>query len=401
MCSDRFLPDKAIDLIDEAGARVNLKRKQVDNNENALVNKKLCSRQEIYDKNMLVTEMDIHHVLSSWTGIPVEKVSQHVLSSWAGIPVEKVSHEEAPKLLNMEKTLKAQLIGQKEAIISISRAIRKAKAGIRDLNRPIASFLFTGPTGVDKTELAKLVSQEYFGSKETMVRINMSEYIDKYKVARLIGAPPGYIGYNDGGQLTEAIKRRPRSLVLFDEIEKAHPDVFKVMLQILDDGRLTDGKGCVVDFKNTIIILISNIGDHLNGKSGQVKLQDSELLKQKFRPAFLNRLDDVMVFKHLEKKHLRRIVKLMFKEFIERVKVMKDISVIIMDKVGEMVVEEGYSPSYGARPLRRAVTRLLEDKLVDKILSGDVKEHDTMIVDVNSEGEIIFSNKSKKCLIMS
>ncbi|WOH04464.1 hypothetical protein DCAR_0623873 [Daucus carota subsp. sativus] len=364
--SDRFLPEKAIDLIDEAGARVNLKRKL----------KGIRSRVNLHPKpkKMCVTELDIQHVLSSWTGIPVEKISQ----------------EEALKLLNMEKTLQTQVIGQKKAVVSVSRAIRRAKVGIRDLNRPIASFLFTGPTGVGKTELAKLVSKEYFGSKEALVRFDMSEYMAKHDVSKLIGAPPGYVGHHDGGQLTEAVKRRPHNLVLFDEIEKAHPDVFNAMLQILDDGRLTDGKGCLVDFKNTIIILTSNIGGQLNGKYEQVKHEVSELLKQKFRPEFLNRLDDIIVFKQLTKKRLKKIVQLMLKEFKEKVWERKDIIVKIENKVRDMVLEEGYSPSYGARPLRRAITRILEDSLGDRILSGDVKEGDTVTVDVNSRGEIVF-----------
>ncbi|KAI3948323.1 hypothetical protein MKW92_037583 [Papaver armeniacum] len=346
--SDRFLPDKAIDLIDEAASRVQLQQEQ-----GSL-------------KVLQVTEEDIKHAVSSLTGIPLENVSSL----------------ESERLLNLENILLERVIGQKEAAKDVARAIRRARTGINDPNQPIGCFLFTGPTGVGKTELAKVLAAEYFGSKEAMIRLDMSEYYSRHTVAELIGAPPGYIGFSEGGQLTEAVRRRPHTIVLFDEIEKAHEDVFTIMLQILDDGRLTDGGGRTIDFKNTLIILTSNVGSDVisSGDSEQAKIRVGEKLKKKFRPEFLNRLDEVVIFQHLTKPDVRKIVDLLVTEVSDRLKV-KKIKLCVEEKFREMITEEGYSPKYGARALKRTVVRLLVDNLADKMLTGEIKEGDSVSVD--------------------
>ncbi|WKA04079.1 hypothetical protein VitviT2T_022142 [Vitis vinifera] len=352
--SEYYLPDKAIDLIDEAGARVQLHQPRMST------------------KIPTITEMDIQHIISSRTGIPLEKLSA----------------KELMKLVDMEETPRESIIGQDDAVKAICRALRRDGAGIRDPTRPIASFLFTGPTGVGKTELAKLIALEYFGSKEAMVRIDMSEYMEKHTVSRLCGSPPGYVGHDEGGQLTEAVRRRPYNLVLFDEIEKAHRDVMNVMLQILDDGRLTDGKGRTVDFKNTLIIMTSNIGGSLITQTKiqlgfeQVKNLVAEELKKNFLPEFLNRLDEVIVFKQLSKPQLREIVDIRLEEVYTRFEEAKNINVEVTEELKEKLVEEGFSPGYGARPLRRAIVSLLEDKVADMILEGTIVEGDTVSIGI-------------------
>ncbi|KAF4385729.1 hypothetical protein F8388_010285 [Cannabis sativa] len=355
----RFLPDKAIDLIDQAGSRAQLHKTEVTTN-----------------GQVMVTEADIQHLISSWTGIPLENLSP----------------SESNKLLNMEKTLHKRIIGQDEAVEAISRAIRRARAGIRDPSRPMASFLFTGPTGVGKTELANALAVEYFGSKESIIRLDMSEYMEKHNYARLIGSPPGYIGHDEGGQLTEAVLRRPHSLILFDEIEKAHPDIFNTLLQILEDGRLTDGKGQTVDFKNTFIIMTSNIGNDVIVKGdqfdfGQVKVAVAKELREKFRLEFLNRLDDVVVFKQLDDVQLKQIMDIMLKDVIERLE-RKNIFLKVTSEFKEKLAKEGTAPTYGARPLKRAIVSLLEDCLAERILRGDIKEGDSVTVSVDEEGNI-------------
>ncbi|KAL2240684.1 UNVERIFIED_CONTAM: Chaperone protein ClpC, chloroplastic [Sesamum indicum] len=363
--SYRYLPDKAIDLIDEAGARAQLYRKDSDAAPAALINLQL------------VTEHDIAQLVSMWTGIPVAKISD----------------EESIRLLSMESTLKRRVIGQDEAVSAVSRAIRRARVGLRDMNKPVATFLFCGPTGVGKTELAKSLAVEYFGSKEAMVRLDMSEYIENHSVSRLVGAPPGYIGHDNGGQLTEAVRRRPHNVILFDEIEKANSQVLNVLLQILDDGRLTDGGGRTVDFKNTIIILTSNIGGNMKG--GDYSCYEVEKqLKQLLKPEFLNRLDEIIVFKHLKEVDAEEIVDRMLVEFYERAKKKHHIGVEVRKGLKKKVVCEGYSASYGARALKRAITRLVEDELAEKILNGSVSKGDRVTMDaVDSCGKVvIFSN---------
>ncbi|KAL5214723.1 hypothetical protein ABZP36_003875 [Zizania latifolia] len=433
--SDRFLPDKAIDLIDEAGSRVRLRHAQLPDEAKEL-DKEL--RQVTKDKNEAVRgqdfekagelrdrEMELKAQITAIIDKSKEMVKaetesgevgplvteadiQHIVSSWTGIPVEKVSSDESDRLLKMEDTLHTRIIGQDEAVKAISRAIRRARVGLKNPNRPIASFIFSGPTGVGKSELAKALAAYYFGSEEAMIRLDMSEFMERHTVSKLIGSPPGYVGYTEGGQLTEAVRRRPYTVVLFDEIEKAHPDVFNMMLQILEDGRLTDSKGRTVDFKNTLLIMTSNVGSSVIEKGGRkigfdldydekdtsynrIKSLVTEELKQYFRPEFLNRLDEMIVFRQLTKLEVKEIADIMLKEVFDRLKA-KDISLQVTERFRDRVVDEGYNPSYGARPLRRAIMRLLEDSLAEKMLAGEVKEGDSAIVDVDSEGKVIVLN---------
>ncbi|CAL0306729.1 unnamed protein product [Lupinus luteus] len=435
--SDRFLPDKAIDLIDEAGSRVRLQHAQlpeearvldkevrqiVKEKEEAVRNQDFEKAGELRDKEMDLKaqistliekgkEMSKAESEAGDEGPVVTEVDiQHIVASWTGIPVDKVSADESDRLLKMEETLHKRIIGQDEAVKAISRAIRRARVGLKNPNRPIASFIFSGPTGVGKSELAKSLATYYFGSEDAMIRLDMSEFMERHTVSKLIGSPPGYVGYTEGGQLTEAVRRRPYTLVLFDEIEKAHPDVFNMMLQILEDGRLTDSKGRTVDFKNALLIMTSNVGSSVIEKGGRkigfdldydekdssynrIKSLVTEELKQYFRPEFLNRLDEMIVFRQLTKLEVKEIADIMLKEVFERLKT-KEIELSVTERFRERVVDEGYNPSYGARPLRRAIMRLLEDSMAEKMLAREIKEGDSVIVDADSDGNVIVLNGS-------
>jgi ATP-dependent Clp protease ATP-binding subunit ClpC len=339
----------------------------------------------------------------------------HIVASWTGVPVSKLTESESEKLLHMEDTLHQRLIGQDEAVKAISRAIRRARVGLKNPNRPIASFVFSGPTGVGKTELAKSLAAYFFGSEESMIRLDMSEFMERHTVSKLIGSPPGYVGYNEGGQLTEAVRRRPYTVVLFDEIEKAHPDVFNMLLQILEDGRLTDAKGRTVDFKNTLLIMTSNIGSKVIEKGGgglgfefeqdqaesqynRIRSLVNEELKQYFRPEFLNRLDEIIVFRQLTKDEVKEISDILLKEVFARL-TEKNIHLQVTERFKERLVEEGYNPSYGARPLRRAIMRLLEDTLAEEILSGRLGDGDTATVDVDDSGKVTIQSEQRRELI--
>jgi ATP-dependent Clp protease ATP-binding subunit ClpC len=328
------------------------------------------------------------------------------VASWTGVPVQKLTESESVKLLNMEETLHQRLIGQDEAVKAVSRAIRRARVGLKNPNRPIASFIFSGPTGVGKTELTKALAAYFFGSEEAMIRLDMSEFMERHTVSKLIGSPPGYVGFNEGGQLTEAVRRRPYTVVLFDEIEKAHPDVFNLLLQLLEDGRLTDSKGRTVDFKNTLIIMTSNIGSKVIEKGGgglgfefgggdveetqynRIRSLVNEELKQYFRPEFLNRLDEIIVFRQLSRDEVKEISEIMLREVFGRMRE-KGIDLSVTEAFKERLVEEGYNPSYGARPLRRAVMRLLEDSLAEEFLSGRIGEGDAAVVDVDDTKQVV------------
>lgn len=425
--SDRFLPDKAIDLIDEAGSRVRLinsqlppAAKELDKELRQILKEKDDAvRSQDFDRagELRDREMEIKSEIraiaqsKSASGRPegeepvvTEEDIAHIVASWTGVPVNKLTESESEKLLHMEDTLHQRLIGQEDAVTAVSRAIRRARVGLKNPNRPIASFIFSGPTGVGKTELAKSLASYFFGSEEAMIRLDMSEFMERHTVSKLIGSPPGYVGYNEGGQLTEAVRRRPYTVVLFDEIEKAHPDVFNMLLQILEDGRLTDAKGRTVDFKNTLLILTSNIGSKVIEKGGggigfefaddasdsqynRIKSLVNEELKQYFRPEFLNRLDEIIVFRQLSKDEVKEIAEIMLKEVFGRLGE-KGINLEVTDRFKDRLIEEGYSPSYGARPLRRAIMRLLEDSLAEEILSGRIKDGDTAVVDVDEGGNI-------------
>jgi len=425
--SDRFLPDKAIDVMDEAAAKVRLKDiaspkelKEIRHElETAKKEKEESVAEEKYEKSaslrdkisrleervrkmeeeskkerggeeLTVTEDDIAEIVSDWTGIPVVKLTA----------------AETEKLVHMEAELHKRIIGQDEAVTAISQAIRRGRAGLKPPQRPLGSFIFAGPTGVGKTEVARRLSEFLFGTQEALVRIDMSEYMEKHTVSRLIGAPPGYVGYDEGGALTEAVRRKPYSVVLFDEIEKAHPDVFNILLQILEDGRLTDSKGHVVDFKNTVIIMTSNVGQREIVAQGAIgfmaredreatyeKMRDTVLddMKKSFRPEFLNRIDEIIVFHPLTETELKQIARLIVEDLIKQVE-QTGKHLDVSDKVVEAVIREGHDPKFGARPLKRAVQKLIENPFSNQIIEGKFKEGDTVVAEVEN-GRITFNKK--------
>jgi ATP-dependent Clp protease ATP-binding subunit ClpC len=416
--SDRFLPDKAIDLIDEAGSRVRLRNSQHSTSreikrELLQVNKQKEESVRLQDFDKAGTlrdkELELEGQLQAESNdyvnnliVGEEDIAQ-IVASWTGVPVNKLTESESEMLLHLEDTLHQRLIGQEQAVTAVSKAIRRARVGLKNPNRPIASFIFSGPTGVGKTELAKSLAAYFFGAEDAMIRLDMSEYMERHTVSKLIGSPPGYVGYDEGGQLTEAVRRKPYSVILFDEIEKAHPDVFNMLLQLLDDGHVTDAKGRKVDFKNTLIILTSNIGSKVIEKGGgglgfqfdnaadasynRIKNLVNEELKAFFRPEFLNRLDDVIVFTQLNKEEVKQIADIMLKEVGNRLKE-KGINLEVTERFKDRVVQEGYDPSYGARPLRRAIMRLLEDSLAEAMLGGQIGDGDSAVVDVDDDGQI-------------
>ncbi len=426
--NDRFLPDKAIDLIDEAASkkRVNAyvppmelksleekldelqqEKEEAINTQNyekaakirdeerkikeELSNNKIKWEQEKQTTNMVVDYDEIAEIVSDWTGVPVSKMTT----------------QESERLLNLENILHQKVIGQEQAVEAVSNAVRRARVGLKDPNKPIGSFIFVGPTGVGKTYLAKALAEALFGDEEAMIRIDMSEYMEKHSVSRLVGSPPGYVGYDEGGQLTEAVRRKPYSVVLFDEIEKAHPDVFNVLLQILDDGRLTDSKGKTVNFKNTVIILTSNVGatslrkQNVLGFSASIneskeeydrmKETITEELKRTFRPEFLNRLDDVIVFHSLKEEQIKEIVDIMIKDLEKRMNKL-DVKIKITDKTKEYIASSGFDPVYGARPLERTIRKMIEDQLAEEILRGNVSKDEDIVIDYNGQ-ELSFNVK--------
>ena len=423
--TDRFLPDKAIDLIDEASSRVRLdsynspfeaKKKEAELNalnaqktealrreelqrvmklreEIDKVNKELDAIRQKANKNqsnrerLMLTPDDIAKVVSNWTGVPVVKLTQ----------------TEAQKLLDLENVLHKRVIGQDNAVKAVSDAIRRARAGLKDPNRPVGSFIFVGPTGVGKTELSKALAEAVFGNEDNIVRIDMSEYMEKHSVAKMVGAPPGYVGFDEAGQLTEKVRRRPYSVVLFDEIEKAHPDVFNIMLQLLDDGRLTDSKGRVVSFKNCIIIMTSNVGATEVSQKTTLGFASSasqeyertcdkymEALRGKFRPEFLNRIDDIIVFHKLEKEDTAKIAEILLANLRKRLSVL-EVKLEMTDSAMDLIIEKGYDSNYGARPLKRVIQRYIEDRLSEEILRGQLQNGSTVIIDAE-DGQFKFTN---------
>ncbi len=428
--NDRFLPDKAIDVIDEASSKVRLKasnlcpeakelekqlKSLIKEKEDAIRNQEFETASQLRDDEADLRDR-IRDVSAKWRDeheankptVTAENVAE-VVAMMTGVPVTKLTEGESERLLKLEETLHKRVIGQNDAIVAISKAIRRARVGLKAPNRPIGSFIFCGPTGVGKTELAKALAEAMFGSEDNMIRVDMSEFMEKHSTAKLIGSPPGYVGYDDGGHLSELVRKKPYSVVLFDEIEKAHPDVFNIMLQILDDGRLTDSKGRHISFKNTVIIMTSNVGASMitntsklgfttaedESKSKYEKLKDtvSEEMKKAFRPEFLNRIDETIVFSHLSKEEIRQIVDLMLKDLFKRL-AEKELNIEVSDEVKDHLAECGYSEAYGARPLRRLIQRKMEDSLAEEILSGKYVKGDTIKVTL-VDGKISFEKASK------
>ena len=427
--TDRFLPDKAIDLIDEAASRARLNAyngpSELHELEDKLARLKIDQEKAVnrWGDFMRAAELKkeiesisarVDELRRQWkekrTGmhlsIGTEEIAE-IVSSWTGVPVLKMTEAESERLIHLEEELHGRIVGQDEAISAVSKAIRRARAGLKDPNKPIGSFIFVGPTGVGKTDLCKALAESMFGDERLMVRLDMSEYMEKFSVSKLIGAPPGYVGYDDnqGGQLTERIRRKPYSVVLFDEIEKAHPDVFNILLQILDDGRLTDSRGRVVSFKNTVLIMTSNVGAHevkdvatlgFYSKTEQSEYEEmknriDEALKAQFKPEFLNRLDDVIIFHRLSKEDAAKICEKII-DGLQRRLSEREIEVKVSTRAKNLLVEKGYSEEFGARPLKRTVQRLIEDRLSEEILLGNASAGRTIIVD-EQDGELVFSEE--------
>jgi ATP-dependent Clp protease ATP-binding subunit ClpC len=430
--TDRFLPDKAIDLMDEAGSRVRLKaytappsvrdmeekvEKLQKEKEAAVVGQEFEEAATLRDQEQQMRS-ELERIKKEWSQrkeaellVVTEDDIAEIVSSWTGIPVSKLKQEETERLLHMEGILHKRVIGQEDAVSAISRAIRRARAGLKDPKRPIGSFIFLGPTGVGKTELARAVAEAMFGDEEAIVRFDMSEYMEKHTVSRLLGAPPGYVGYEEAGQLTGAVRRRPYAVILFDEIEKAHPDIFHVMLQVIEDGRLTDAKGRTVDFRNTVIIMTSNVGAQMIKREGRMgfkvgsedaqnyqvmKDRVTEELRRTFRPEFLNRIDEIIVFHSLNEEHMKLIVELMLKTISRRI---SDIGLRLefTTAAKELLVKKGYDPIYGARPLRRTIQSMVEDELSEEMLQGKFTSGDAVLIDADSEsGKLTFHLQERR-----
>lgn len=432
--TDRFLPDKAIDVIDEAASRVRLrasslppegkeiKKKLKDikiEKEQAIRNQEFEAAADLREKenklNEELAEVQKSRQSKLETEKPVVTAEEvtHVISNWTGVPLLKLSETESERLLHMSDELHERVIGQDEAVDAVCKAIRRARVGLKNPKRPIGSFIFSGPTGVGKTELAKALADYFFGSEESLLRVDMSEFMEQHTTSKLIGSPPGYVGFEEGGQLTESVRRKPYSVVLFDEIEKAHPDVFNALLQILDDGQLTDSKGRKVDFKNTIIIMTSNTGAEFITKTRldlgfqvavdkekahseqhkKIKSHVMDSMKKTFRPEFLNRVDEIIIFQQLTDSEIREIVDLMSSELQKRVEV-QEMSLVVEDSAKDVIAKEGYQPEYGARPLRRAIQTLLEDSLAEEMLRGEYKAGD-VITAYAEESKIKFRKSGK------
>ncbi|MGN8647862.1 ATP-dependent protease ATP-binding subunit ClpC [Gracilibacillus sp. HCP3S3_G5_1] len=419
--TDRFLPDKAIDLIDEAASKVRLRSyttppnlkeleqqlEEVRKEKDAAVQSQEFEKAAALRDDEQKLKKELEETETKWkekqgqenSEVTVEDIAS-VVSTWTGVPVSALTKDESERLLHMEDILHDRLIGQEEAVKAVSKAIRRARAGLKDPKRPIGSFIFLGPTGVGKTELARALAESMFGDEDAMIRIDMSEYMEKHATSRLVGSPPGYVGYEEGGQLTEKVRRKPYSVVLLDEVEKAHPEVFNILLQVLEDGRLTDSKGRTVDFRNTVLIMTSNVGANELKRNKYVgfSLGDEEQnykdmrskvtteLKKAFRPEFLNRIDETIVFHSLEKKHMKNIVELMVKELQKRL-TEQEIDFVLSDKAIEKIANEGFDPEYGARPLRRSIQKNVEDLLSEELLKETIKKGEKVTIDLDESGE--------------